>query len=157
MAIDEQPPSKQILSERNLFKKFGSLNLTGLHMAEHPNNDDDDDQDSEGGTRSQSTGDQVDQEEFNKYVYLLFKDIEGNQSKNPFKQFSAGSAIDRLAREERDKLSKAVILWSPPVRNRFCNNSDDDDEDDSGVVADTVAEVDMTIPANQTDVDFAPG
>lgn len=128
MIVDE-PPSKQLLSEKNLFKKFGSLQIGGSGAAATTAvklKDDDDDDDEEPRSRTVSS-DSVAQEEFNRYVYLLFKDIESS-SPAPFEFSNSNSPIDRLVREERDKLSKAVILWSPPIGNRFCSVSDSDEE-----------------------------
>lgn len=132
MVFDE-PPTKQLLSEKDLFKKFGSLHIDSGN--ETRNDEDDED------LRSRTNGDDVAQEEFNRYVYLLFQDIK--KDSRPF-EFS-NSTMDRLAREERDKLSKAVILWSPPISNRFNSVSDDEDLQDDSTLA------------SQNDVEFSPG
>jgi hypothetical protein len=77
--------------------------------------------------------------------------------------------MDRLIRDERDKLNKAVILWNPPMRDFFVNevpDSDDDDEikytdhkdflkkqpgdDDSIIITEVTddAEIEDTIPTD---------
>lgn len=140
MIVDE-PPAKQLLSEKNLFKKFGSLNICGTIATDIELDEEQD------IPRSQTSSDKVAQEEFNRYVYLVCKDIEGNDP--PQFKFS-NSTMDRLAREERDKLCKAVILWSPPISNRFCSNTDDDD--DTSVSG---TQEDLTF-SDQNDVTFSP-
>ena len=120
----DEPPTKQLLSECRLFKKFGSLQIDGNVDIASSNvaSSESDDSDNEGQCQA-SSGNQV-REEFNRYVYLLFKDKKGSNS--PF--VPSSYTIDRLAREERDKLSKAVVLWNPPPRNNF-SASDDEDYD----------------------------
>lgn len=131
----EAPPTKQQLSESRLFKRFGSLQLNG-DLALGTKEDDDeeivevgsDDSDSDSGGRIVDSK-QVDRKEFNRYVYLLFKD------KKPNNLFNDGtpSAMDRLIRDERDKLTKAVILWTPPMRDSFVNTTVDNDSDDDEI------------------------
>lgn len=125
----DEPPTKQLLSEKKLFKQFGSLNIDGT-IDQVNNSDDIDSDDSDEDNRSQNTSSNssstTGREEFNRYVYLLFKDKKNVGM--PFKP--ANSTLDRLAREERDKLSKAVILWNPPPNNNFFGNVDEDDEDE---------------------------
>lgn len=124
-----EPPTKQLLSERKLFQQFGSLHIDGLlgesesELSQRGSSDDSDDD--EQSQYSFKKGDKNEREEFNRYVYLLFKD-----KKNDGKPFVPSySSLDRLAREERDKLSKAVVLWNPPMKN-FLNQSNEDDDDD---------------------------
>lgn len=114
-----QPPKKQVLTERKLFKKFGSLHLDpNLSHSVSPNDSDDSDEDNR--DTSTSTRDQG-REEFQRYVYLLYKDSKSrnNNHDNNYPMSNSLAAIDRLAREEREKLSKALVLWNPPVENRF--------------------------------------
>lgn len=120
-----EPPTKQLLSERRLFKQFGSLQIDGV-VDESGQAYDEDSDDLEDG-HFQSNHSDRDRKEFNRYVYLLFKD-----KKNYNGQFITGcSGLDRLAREERDKLSKAVVLWNPPVKNFLDNfNANEDSDDD---------------------------
>lgn len=70
--------------------------------------------------------DEQDGEEIRKYVYLLFKDK--HDDKTPFGSYN--TTLDRLARDERDKLSKAVVLWNPPVKYNFCGTLNEEDEDE---------------------------
>lgn len=127
--ITEEPPTKQLLSEKKLFRQFGSLNIGGninLTNKIDEYNSDDYDEDDE---RSQKTAsDASGREEFNRYVYLLFKDKKNDGT--PFR--AVDSTLERLGREERDKLSKAVILWNPPTIFGNVEEIDDDsgDEDD---------------------------
>lgn len=122
MTEKEAPPTKQQLSESRLFKRFGSLQLDGETST--GNHDDEiDSDDSDDGRLVEGTHDR---KEFNRYVYLLFKDKKSN---NLF-DVSTSRAMDRFLREERDKLNKAVILWNPPMRNFFVNEIPDSDDDD---------------------------
>lgn len=124
-----EPPTKQLLSEKKLFKQFGSLHIDGLlgesESGSSLKENSDDSEDEEQSQYSFKKGDKSGREEFNRYVYLLFKD-----KKNDGKPFVPSyTSLDRLAREERDKLSKAVVLWNPPIKN-FLNQSNEDDDDD---------------------------
>lgn len=118
--IADEPPTKQLLSEKKLFRQFGSLNIDGnIDHSDSIGNIDSDDSDEDDRSQiklANNYSNAPGREEFNRYVYLLFKDKKNDGI--PFKP--TNSALDRLAREERDKLSKAVILWSPPTKN---NNS----------------------------------
>lgn len=119
-----EPPSKQQLSERKLFKKFGSLQL---NIDGRPPSDTDSD-DSEGDDKTKPITKNTfteGREEFNKYVYLLFQD----NGKSPM--LPSYSTIERLAREEREKMSKALVLWTPPLSSLLSNQnqSSSDDED----------------------------
>lgn len=123
LTVKEAPPTKQQLSENKLFKRFGTLQLdgeklTGLSQDEELDSDSSDD--SVGKEPGQ------DQKDLNRYVYLLFKDKKSN---NLFNESTSG-AMDRLIRDEREKLSKAVILWSPPLKDSLINSLDQDDDDD---------------------------
>lgn len=119
-----EPPAKQLLSERKLFRQFGSLQIDGLvdksGQAYDENSDDSEDE------HIQSNCNNSEREEFNRYVYLLFKDK--NNDGRPF--IPQCSGLERLAREERDKLSKAVVLWNPPIKNFFESSNEDEDSDD---------------------------
>lgn len=129
--VADEPPTKQLLSESKLFKQFGSLHLNPSMRPSSGSSSESDDSDEE--IRSQNrlapSNDQS-REELNRYVYLLFKDK--NQGDRPF--IPENSTLDRLAREERDKLSKAVILWTPPPNHNLFGQDDtnqdssDDDE-----------------------------
>lgn len=113
-----EPPTKQLLSERRLFKKFGSLQIDGVAESSRgcPGEENSDDSEEDSSEERQ---------DFNRYVYLLFKD-----KKNSGDSFAPGcSGLERLAREERNKLSKAVVLWNPPVKN-FLNDPGAEDESD---------------------------
>lgn len=127
--ITDEPPTKQLLSEKKLFQQFGSLNIDG-NIDSSINIDEYDSDDSDEDDRSQKIASNVSgREEFNRYVYLLFKDKKNDGV--PFG--TANDTLDRLAREERNKLSKAVILWSPPNKNNniFGNLEQNDDDDDN--------------------------
>lgn len=127
LTTKEAPPTKQQLSENILFDRFGSLQLDGergqvdiadVDDTEEIDSSDDNDQ----PTIVPACND--DRREFNRYVYLLFKD---KNSGNPFSA-AANGAVERLIREEREKLSKAVIVWTPPQKPNTYNDSDDDDD-----------------------------
>lgn len=124
--LPDEPPTKQFLSESKLFKKFGSLQLDGTSIREKSSSDSDDSED-DGMTKASDLP--KDREEFNRYVYLLFKDKKDDKA-----SFApANSTLDRLAREEQDKLKKAVILWTPPPKGGLfgnSNNESDDSDDD---------------------------
>ena len=128
LTTKEAPPTKQQLSENILFDRFGSLQLDGergqVSTADVDDIDEIDIDSSNGNQKSilASTSND-DRKEFNRYVYLLFKD------KNSVKPYSepSNSAVDRLIREEREKLSKAVVVWTPPQKPDTYNDSDDDD------------------------------
>lgn len=128
----DEPPTKQLLSEKKLFRQFGSLNIDGnTDHSDSINNIDSDDSDEDDRSQiklANKYSNAPGREEFNRYVYLLFKDKKNDGI--PFKP--TNSALDRLAREERDKLSKAVILWSPPTKNQnsiFGNVEENDDNE----------------------------
>lgn len=123
-----EPPTKQLLSESKLFKRFGSLHLDGAGVEDSTVNNPDSDESEDEQPDSLSINDKThSREEFNRYVYLLFKDKKGeDMSFAP-----TNNTLDRLAREERDKLNKAVVLWNP--RNKFFEPADeDDDEEEDG-------------------------
>lgn len=131
LTTKEAPPTKQQLSENTLFQRFGSLQL-GSSLASSDQAADVVDYDSDDSDDNRSTsreGKPVisanDRKEFDKYVYLLFKD------KKAAGQYPivANSAVERLIREEREKLSKAVILWNPPPKNTIYHLDDSDDVD----------------------------
>lgn len=114
-----EPPTKQLLSERRLFKKFGSLQIDGVAESNRgcPGEENSDDSEEDSSEERQ---------DFNRYVYLLFKD-----KKNSGESFAPGcSGLERLAREERDKLSKAVVLWNPPVKNFLSDPVGEDESED---------------------------
>lgn len=131
LTTQEAPPTKQQLSENKLFDRFGSLKLDGERLQAvdidlvdtDQANDDVDVDDSQPMAKTMSANDR---EEFNRYVYLLFKD---KNSDSGFPSTS-NSAVERLIREEREKLSKAVILWNPPPKNFVTEVSSDDDDED---------------------------
>lgn len=138
-AYTNRPPTKQLLSETKLFKKFGSLHLDKCHSANSSSNssssdDDQDDFEMAGSSQSSQTNydtSTADKDDINKYVYILFKDKKVNSSSPSFQNcFETNTTLDRLARQERDKLSKAVVLWNPPARNPYTVISEDDDEDE---------------------------
>jgi hypothetical protein len=124
MTEKEAPPTKQQLSESRLFKRFGSLQLDGETTAKGDDQDDEIDSDDSDDGRLVSSN--QDRKEFDRYVYLLFKDKKSN---NLFTD-SQSLAMDRLIRDERDKLNKAVILWNPPMKNIFVNEPSDSDDDE---------------------------
>lgn len=123
----DEPPTKQLLSEQKLFKQFGSLHLDidedlGYRV-EYPDDSDGSDDDSD---NKSNQGPSSEREQFNRYVYLLFKDKKSNAASfGP-----TDNAIDRLVREEREKHSKAVILWTPPLKDSFYGNNESDSEDE---------------------------
>lgn len=138
--IDE-PPTKQLLSEQKLFKKFGSLQIDG-HNTRHNNpdsNSDDDDSDSSNDDNQPKTYTSMtdsEKEDLNRYVYILFKDKKnddylraGSSGSSHFKHLHCNTALDRLAREERDKLNKAVVLWNPRINIFKLTNQNDTDSD----------------------------
>lgn len=122
-----EPPTKQLLSEKKLFKQFGSLQLNPkLNDASLLNGDEDSDEDlDDSGTTEVSNLQGQNREEFNRYVYLLFKD-----KKKDGKFLPSNNTLDRLAREERDKLNKALVLWNPPIKNNFYDSNEDSSDDD---------------------------
>lgn len=125
----EEPPTKQQLSENRLFKRFGSLQLDGEAIeADLELNGDRESSDSPDEDPGPSDQYSQGRKAFSRYVYLLFKD---KKSDNLFSK-SNSSAVDRLIREEREKLNKAVILWNPPLKDSFLaetvGDSDDDEE-----------------------------
>lgn len=125
----EPPATKQVLTERKLFKQFGSLHLDPAPKSTH--SDDSDDSDSADTETSGSEKKSIfvqGREEFQRYVYLLFKDKNHKSPVAP-----SYDAIERLAREEREKLSKALVLWNPRMRSFFNQDdqSDDSDSDDN--------------------------
>lgn len=147
-----QPPTKQLLSESKLFKQFGSLQLNQDFLksgrgSSSESDDSDEDNISQGVPL---TSQDQSRDEFNRYVYLLFKD-RNHQGERPFS--SSNSPLDRLAREERDKLSKAVVLWTPPPKHNLFGQQDDD-EDQSSTSDDELSYRDhkdfLKKPANQT-------
>lgn len=125
----EEPPTKQLLSEQKLFKQFGSLQLdkdedASQYQVEYP----DEEGSSDDETCSTSDQKSSEREQFNRYVYLLFKDKKSNAASfGP-----TDNAIDRLVREERERHSKAVILWTPPLKNCFgeCDGESDSDDEE---------------------------
>lgn len=125
---ESEPPTKQFLSERKLFQQFGSLNLDGSMNTMPSFTDteiseiDEEIKKEHKSVISTKTCD-LGREQFNRYVYLLFKDKKDDKKFLPSNQ-----TMDRLAREERDKLSKAVVLWTPPPKNFVENDSDSDDD-----------------------------
>lgn len=122
----EEPPTKQQLSENRLFTRFGSLHLDE-EICDVSCLDDGDESDSSDDDKIPSNSYARGRREFSRYVYLLFKDKKTSRPLSP-----TNNAIDRLIREEREKLSKAVILWSPPPKVSFFDNTanDSDDEED---------------------------
>lgn len=129
--LADEPPTKQLLSENRLLRQFGSLNIDGkVNIVQPPeedgNNSTDDQQgpDTSGGSGQKTSA--SDREEFNRYVYLLFKD----RKTDGLSSTSSDSLISRLAREERDKLSKAVVLWSPPLKDNYLTGEQAEDSDD---------------------------
>lgn len=141
--LPPQPPQKQVLTERKLFKKFGSLHLDPkLTQTISSSDSDDSDEDNINTSASASDKDKgtfaQGREEFQRYVYLLYKDSNSrnNNHNNNYPMSRSLATIERLAREERDKLSKALVLWNPPVENRFNlksslpQNSDDNCDGD---------------------------
>lgn len=123
-----EPPTKQLLSETKLFKQFGSLQLNQESLMAGQNSSSDSD-DSDEDTKSRSTlspSQGQSRDDLNRYVYLLFKD-RNHQGSRPFA--SSNGALDRLAREERDKLNKAVVLWTPRPKLNF--GQQDETEDNS--------------------------
>lgn len=132
---EEEPPTKQQLSESKLVCRFGSLQLD---VAKTDIKDDDEDiiddecidvdVDLTGSDDKPSTSsaDSSGRRELNRYVYLLFKD-----KKTANQLCQNNNAVERLIREEREKLSKAVILWNPPPNSNYFNNDCDGDDDDS--------------------------
>lgn len=119
-----RPATKQQLTERKLFEQFGSLHLDSISRADSSNSDDDSDDSNSSHSRKLSTFVES-RQEFQRYVYLLFKDKKSSMGKTY-------DAIERLAREERDKLSKALVLWNPPVKHNFNQEFDDADDVSSG-------------------------
>lgn len=125
----EEPPTKQLLSEQKLFKQFGSLHLdkdedvSSSYQVEYPDDSDCSDDESPSKCNQEPSSER---EQFNRYVYLLFKDKKSNAASfGP-----TDNAIDRIVREEREKHSKAVILWTPPLKNSLYGNSDSDGDDE---------------------------
>lgn len=120
----EAPPTKQQLSENKLFQQFGSLHIDKDDVCQDEEFVDQDEETSATNTGGVSQS----RREFDRYVYLLFKDKESKS--NLFAQQSAtNSLVDRLLRKEREKLSKAVILWSPPLKDSFQMVDSDSDDD----------------------------
>lgn len=131
-----EPATKQLLTERKLFKQFGSLQLDSIPNLSNQSSDSDDSEEDDimSGASKKSTFVQS-REEFQRYVYLLFKD---KNRKSPMTH--TYDTIERLAREERDKLSKALVLWNPPSKHNFFDqfqgseglsvDSDSSDDDD---------------------------
>lgn len=123
----EEPPTKQLLSEQRLFKQFGSLHLNkdedALHyQVEYPDEEGSSDDETDNASSQKSS----EREQFSRYVYLLFKDKKSNAASfGP-----TDNAIDRLVREQREKHSKAVILWTPPLKSCIGEVNDDSDSDD---------------------------
>lgn len=126
MLVAEEPPTKQLLSEKKLFRQFGSLQIDPS-FANTSNLNDDDSSDSDDSSTHPSAPSSKSREEFNRYVYLLFK----GKSKDQTSFVPSNHTLARLAREEREKLSKAVVLWSPPIRNRFFDDNDVSDDDET--------------------------
>lgn len=131
----EAPPTKQQLSETKLFKQFGSLHIDNeqLNKEDKIEVENAEDSDTEDVTLDSNVLDDAKcrnvRREFENYVYLLFKGKD-SRSPNPLPQQSGTSAIlDRMLRDEREKLSKAVILWSPPLKDSFQVAEDSDDEE----------------------------
>jgi len=135
----EAPPTKRQLSENKLFEQFGSLRIDARNFyqdEENPSNsstkvpgNSDDDADNQSSEPNDPYT--IARREFDRYVYLLFRDKTSN---SPFPQQPRSSSnllMDRIIRDEREKLSKAVILWSPPLKDslQFDGGTSDDDED----------------------------
>lgn len=106
-----QPPSKQLLSEMKLFKKFGSLKLDGVHDGESNRDSSDDEDDCDHFEVQEGHVSHRSNRELRRYVYLLFKETN-NKSIMPL---LLDETFDVIARQEREKLSKAVIPWTPPL------------------------------------------
>lgn len=142
--VDEDasaPPTKQWLSESMMLSQFGSLNLSNNSHKSHqdsPGYDADaeieeDDCDQQDGcyerafNQEKKPSKQTDSEDLERYVYLLFKD----KKQSDLRQFSQGpnqSTLNRLARDEMDKINKAVVLWNPSVHGRPCNTTPEIEE-----------------------------
>lgn len=143
-----RPPQKQLLTEHKLFKKFGSLHLDpNLSKAISTSDSDESDEDNNITYKDSKSTFAQGREEFQRYVYLLYKDTN-SKSGNRVPLTNSLATIERLAREEREKLSKALVLWNPPIENHFntksslpntgyegdkSNSSSDDDDDISYV------------------------
>lgn len=127
LTTEEAPPTKQQLSENKLFQRFGSLHLDGgtASTSDSAKLDDSDDEEACAPT-APAVSSPNGRKEFDRYVYLLFKD---KKSDGHYPVESSG-AIERLLREEREKLSKAVILWNPPARSTLIEEADDSSDDD---------------------------
>lgn len=165
LSPSEAPPTKQQLSENNLFQRFGSLHLDNELSTTTSEADKIDcegdaelETDSEPGTSTSAVQTVHDRKEFNRYVYLLFKD------KKPDGKFPSipSGAVDRLIREEREKLSKAVILWNPPPRTNLFDEPDaissgsDDDEFNYKDHTDFLKDSESSVIITEVDDDGAP-
>lgn len=123
----EEPPTKQQLSENILLTQFGSLHL-GEENYSVSCLDAEDESGSSDEDKILTSRYARGRREFNRYVYLLFKDKKADGLLSP-----TDNAIDRLTREEREKLGKAVILWSPPLKDSFLDNTANDGDDEEGL------------------------
>lgn len=130
LTTQEAPPTKQQLSENKLFQRFGSLHLSNEFNSRDTAEEIECDSDSDAELDpkpSSSSAEPNDRKEFNRYVYLLFKDKKLNGQYPTI----SNSAVDRLIREDREKLSKAVILWNPmPKEWEIKDYSTDEDEEE---------------------------
>lgn len=139
-------PVKQFLSEAKLFKKFETIHLDKDNSMSSDNSSDSDDS-LEDNISSNRCND------LNHYVYNLYnnKTSDNNKFTN-----DCNCALIRLAREEREKLNKALVLYSPPSRYNYTvsdDNNDCDDEKSSNVRSynnDTLTITDVT---NEFDIE----
>lgn len=138
LTTKEAPPTKQQLSESKLFKRFGSLqigntldldNAFNRNLSGDPSPFDDADDEADDDDNDEETIKCKNiRRDFDRYVYLLFKDKKSNSGNFP--QLEHSGMMDRLIRDEREKLSKAVILWTPPVKYNVELAETDSDEEE---------------------------
>lgn len=140
-------PAKQILSEKKLFKKFETIHLNrDSSMTSDSSSDSDDSLEENVSTKNNC-------HDLNHYIYNLYSNKSNNSDKNLYNNGCDCSVI-RLAREEREKLNKAVILYNPQIKYNYIASNDDNSDDmkysnvrsynnDSLTITDVTDEVDI--------------